>query len=147
MTGLEGIPVRVEDQTAAGGLTDNVLPVLHEIRHALDRLVEDGEPTIVDLTAMPFGPGDEERLLAALGSGEVAATIDTIGLTQVRETSFPGVWLVDHLSAEGARLVLHVEVATVPSLLATPAEDLAEARRRLDVRLADFGAGDDQPTQ
>jgi len=147
MSGLDGIPVRVEGSAAAGALTHNLLPVLHEIRHALDRLIEEGEPTIIDLTAMPFGPGDEEGLVAALGVGEVQATVNAIGETRIRETAYAGVWLVEHLSTEEARLALHVEVASVPFLLKTPTEDMAEACRRLDVTLSDFGAGEDQPTQ
>jgi hydrogenase-1 operon protein HyaF len=143
MSGLEGISVRVEGSVAGNGLTHNLLPVLHEIRHALDRLVNENEPTIVDLTAMPFGPGDEEGLIAALGTGEVTATVNAIGETRIRETAYPGVWLVEHLSAEESRLALHIEVAAVPFLLKTPTEDMAEARRRLDVHLSEFGAGDD----
>ncbi len=57
-------------------MTHNTLPLLNEVRHALKRLVRTGESTIIDLRAIPFGPGDEERLLDLLGQGEVMATLD-----------------------------------------------------------------------
>ena len=147
MSGLHEIGVRVEDPALAASLTYNLAPVLHEIRHALGRLRETGEPTVIDLSAMPFGPGDEARLLKVLGDGEVNATVSAIGDTRIRETTYPGVWVVEHLSVEGSRLALHVEVAEVPFLLRTPGEDLAEAQRRLDVFLSDLGSGEGPSTQ
>jgi hydrogenase-1 operon protein HyaF len=128
-------------------LTYNCVPVLHEIRHALERLRQTGEPTIIDLTAMPFGPGDEGGLFDALGSGEVSATVAALGETRIRETSYAGVWIVEHLSVEERRLALHVEVADVPFLLKTPAEDLEAAQRRLDAWLEELAADRDTATQ
>ena len=48
------------------------------------RLADTGEPTRIDLAALPFGPGDEKRLLGWLGRGEVSATIDALGPTRRR---------------------------------------------------------------
>ena len=105
MSGLSDIGVRVE---AAGG-SENAVPILHEIRHALARLVASGERTVIDLQAIPFGPGDEERLLERLGSGEVTATIDALGPTRVRETAYSGVWVVDYRDTEDTRIGLQIE--------------------------------------
>jgi hydrogenase-1 operon protein HyaF len=127
------VPVEAEPVPTAWG---NALPVLHEIRHALERLVETGESRVIDLNAMPFGPGDERRLLELLGHGEIEARLNALGATEIRETAVPGVWLVDHRNAEGERLVLHVEIAEVPAILRTQAEDLREAVAALDARLA-----------
>lgn len=142
MGGLQDIPVRVGGSSALDGLTYNVVPVLHEVRHALDLLADKSETTIIDLTAMPFALGDEAQLCAALGEGEVVATVNALGETCVRETGYSGVWLVEHLSPERARIALHIEVAEVPFLLKTPQADLDEARRRLRERLASI---DDSP--
>jgi hydrogenase-1 operon protein HyaF len=143
MAGLQEISVRVENALPQADLTYNVVPILHEIRHALELLADAGEPTIIDLTAMPFGPGDEERLLATLGQGEVVATVNAIGATKVRETAYAGVWLVEHLAPDEARIALHVEVAEVPFLLKTPRDDMVDGLRRLTARLLEASTGTD----
>jgi hydrogenase-1 operon protein HyaF len=145
MTGLDGIGVVVEDRRSEPTEWGNALPILHEIRHALHRLSETGEPTLIDLHALPFGPGDEERLLTLLGSGEVEARIETLGHTRVWETAFPGVWLVDHRNAQDERLALHVEISSVPEILRSQREDVADALTRLDARIA-VGAGAQYPS-
>ena len=45
-----------------GSLTYNVQPLLHEIRHALARLLDDGGHTVIDLRSLPLAPGEEEQL-------------------------------------------------------------------------------------
>ena len=113
----------------------NAEPVLHEVRHALSRLINTGETTKIDLKAMPFGPGDLEHLLSVLGTGEVQASIDALGPTRVQETAIPGVWLVDYLNSEAHRLALHLEIATVPEILCPQPQDLNDAIAALDARL------------
>lgn len=120
----------------------NALPILHEVRHALVRLVATGETTQIDLNAIPFGPGDQEHLTALLGAGEVKATIDALGPTHVQETEIPGVWLVDYHNSEGERLALHIEIAPIPGILTAQPEDLATAVATLDARLT---GGSDAP--
>jgi hydrogenase-1 operon protein HyaF len=145
MTGLNGIGVVVADHRSEPTERGNALPILHEIRHGLRRLSETGEPTLIDLHALPFGPGDEKRLLALLGPGEVDARIETLGHTRVWETAFPGVWLVDHRNAQGERLALHIEISSVPEILRSQREDVADALTRLDACIA-AGAGAPYPS-
>lgn len=135
MTSLGDIPVMLGDQAAT---TDfgNALPVLSEVRHALARLIETGDPTQIDLGAMPFGPGDEERLMALLGNGEVTATIDALGPTRIRETAFGGVWIVEYLNADEQRVALHLEIDEVPRMLRPQPGDLDDALSAMDARLA-----------
>lgn len=113
----------------------NAFPVLNEIRHALQRLVQTGEAARIDLSAMPFGPGDLDRLTEWLGTGEVEATVDALGPTRIQETAIPGVWLVDYRNAEQQRLTLHLEIASVPEILRPQPQDLADALAQLDARL------------
>ncbi len=135
MTSLGDIPVMLGGQAA---ITDfgNALPVLSEVRHALARLIETGDPTQIDLGAMPFGPGDEERLMALLGNGEVTATIDALGPTRIRETAFGGVWIVEYLNADEQRVALHLEIDEVPRMLRPQPGDLDDALSAMDARLA-----------
>lgn len=116
--------------------TANTRPVLQEIRFALDQLLAGGAPTVIDLSAMPFGPGDEEALLATLGNGEVQATLKAMGDSRVSETGYPGVWLVEHLSEDGKRLTLQVEITQVPDILKSQQEDIRDSARRLAEHLS-----------
>jgi hydrogenase-1 operon protein HyaF len=136
MSGLDSIHIAVEHtHPKALAEAENALPVLHEIRHALSQLLETAESTIIDLSAIPFGPGDKERLLETLGRGEVSATVDSLGLTQIYETAYPGVWIIEYLSPQDTTLALHIEITTLPSLLATPREDISDSLLQLENRL------------
>ena len=141
MSGLPHIPIRVAPDPGALPDRQNAIPILHEVRHALARLIETGEETRIDLNAIPFGPGDEARLVELLGDGEVAASVAALGPTRVRETAVPGVWLLDYRNAEGERLALHLEIAPIPEILRTPREELAIAIASLDARLQAAGGG------
>lgn len=138
---LNSIGVRVE-----GGLADtgNALPVMHEVLHALRRLDSQAESTTIDLRAIPFGPGDEQRLLDMLGSGEIRATIDSLGRTDIRETRFHGAWIVDHYDVAGTRIGLQVEITDCPALIQTPKEDISEAVAALESVLATAGTSPSQ---
>ncbi len=135
------IPVRVEGEPAAPAEYGNALPVLSEVRHALAQLVDGGEPTQIDLGAMPFGPGDEDRLMALLGRGEVTASVEALGLTRIRETAYRGVWVVEYLNTDEQRVALHLEIDTMPQLLRSPPEDLADALTALEACLTDATTG------
>ena len=140
MSALDSIAIAVEIPRPAQEW-GNALPILHEIRHGLERLAATGEPTLIDLRAIPFGPGDEARLLERLGRGEVEARIHALGETLIRETAIPAVWLVDFLNAEGERIALHLQIDRIPGLLMTQPEDLAEAPARLDQILQGLAGG------
>ena len=135
MSGLNAIKVIVAEREPDPADWGNALPILHEVRHGLGRLAETGETTVIDLHALPFGPGDEARLLAILGQGEVTAHIEALGPTRVWESNFPGVWLVDHRNATDERLALHIEISSVPEILRSQGADIADALYRLDARL------------
>lgn len=133
---LRSIGVVVENPPLSLG---NAVPVLHEILHALRRLEETGESSTIDLRAIPFGPGDEEHLLGMLGDGEIRATLDSVGRTEIRETRFHGVWLTDYRDADDNRIGLQVEVTDLPALIRTPRDDITDAARALEAALATAG--------
>jgi len=131
MQKLRDIEIRIEspDPPASHG---NAAPILHEILHALKRLQHQGETTTIDLRAMPFGPGDEEQLRQALGRGEVQARLDSLGRSEIWETQYPGVWVLEHHNSAGEQIAWQIEITRIPEILQTPAEDLAESIDRLD---------------
>jgi hydrogenase-1 operon protein HyaF len=130
-------PVEFAIETEAA--THNVLPLLHEIRHALAQLLQEGRETVIDLRSIPLAPGEEAAIEQALGEGEVQATLSALGPSEFRESSYPGVWLVTHYNHDGRVVGKFVEVAVVPSLLKSQGEDIAAGLRRLEDRLAEEG--------
>jgi len=117
--------------------TGNAGPVLREIAAALARLVETGDPTTIDLGALPFSAGDEKALDAALGAGEVRATVEALGTSDVTETGIPGVWRIDHFDQAGETLSRFVEITYVPEILMTQRGDAADGLARLEADLAE----------
>jgi hydrogenase-1 operon protein HyaF len=139
MSALDNIDIVAPQGPHTAGEWGNTLPLLHEIRHALTRLARTGESTLIDLLAMPFGPGDEEQLFLTLGRGEVEASIHALGATKVWETQYPGVWVVDHYNGDRQRVALHVEVTKIPHILLSQQQDIDDAIPRLDARLPAVG--------
>lgn len=115
--------------------TGNVAPLLHEIRHALRRLVETGEPTTIDLRAMPLSPGEEEDIECALGHGEVHAQFQALGPSDIYESAIPAVWLVTHRNANDEIVAKFVEVTRIPAILESQDGDIEAGIRRLQERL------------
>lgn len=136
MTALESIDVKVE------AATGNVEPLLHEIRHALRRLADGGEGAVIDLQRLPLAPGERERIEAVLGEGEVHAELDALGPTLVRETSYPGVWLVTHRNTEDEVVGRFIEVSRMPELLKSQQQDIESGISRLEDELT---VGGDEP--
>ena len=147
MSGLESIPVRVEEAAHGAARTANLRPLLIQVEQALAKLRDDGRDTVIDLGSMPFSEQDEADLRELLGNGEVSATLDAFGPTLIQETRFAGVWLVEHKDAEQRRLTLHLQITRIPDLLVTPEGDLADsesALRDLNNDFPDAMTGDAQ---
>ena len=126
-----------ELHVAAGEqLTFNVEPLLHEIRHGLARLLESAVATTIDLRSIPLAPGEEERIISELGTGEVQARMSALGPSDIMETRFPGVWLVTHYNSENEVVGKFIEVCDMPQILKAQAEDIRAGLAQLTARLA-----------
>ena len=125
MSLVNDIPVQVE--TSYG----NVQPVLVEVMHALDRLLDENTPTTIDLAGLPFGPGELDRLEDTLGHGELVAQLDALGNSRIRETAYPGVWWIEHRNANDEVTGRYVEVTRLPEILCSQDADISAARARL----------------
>jgi len=117
-------------------LTHNVEPLLHEIRHGLARLLENEAATIIDLRSIPMAPGEEARIIEALGTGEVQAHMSALGPSEIMETRFPGVWLVTHYNSENEVIGKYIEVCDMPQILKAQVEDIRAGLAQLTARLA-----------
>ena len=146
MEKIEAVSITVESGDAPGlsppacapasVATGNLIPLLHEIRHALARQLENGETHILDLGAIPMSPDELQRLLELLGEGEVHATLDARGRSDIVETRFPGVWLVTHQNDDDVVIGRFIEVCQVPDILKSQAWDADAALGRLDELLS-----------
>jgi hydrogenase-1 operon protein HyaF len=116
-------------------LTHNVLPLLHEIRHALGQWLQGGEATVIDLRGIPMAPGEEEQLIARLGGGEIHARLSTLGDSEIVETAYPGVWLVTHRNTDGEVIGRYIEVCEIPQILKAQQEDVRAGLQRLEAEL------------
>ena len=117
-------------------LTRNVAPLLHEVRHALAKLVDSGECSIIDLRSIPLAPGEEETIIETLGHGEVHARLEALGPSEIYETRFAGVWLVTHFNEDGSIVSRFIEVTEIPGVLESQREDIALAISALEQKLA-----------
>lgn len=136
MNRLEDIPVTVEG--AAPGMAvshGNALPLLHEIAILLDDLAATGKSASLDLRSLPMLPDDYETLRAALGEGEVSATVNALGPTQVYETAVHGVWWITHRNAAGDVTAEFIEVTYSPGILKTHPADARAAAETLRSRM------------
>ena len=112
-------------------LTWNVEPLMHEIRHALKNLLEQEQSSVIDLRSLPLAPGEEQKILDMLGRGEVSASLNALGDSEVYETTYPGVWLVTHYNDNDDIVGRFIEVTTIPEILMSQRPDITDAHERL----------------
>ncbi len=129
MNRLSEIPVEVVAvDAAAGGYAP---AILREVEASLAALVEHGKTSRIDLLSLPMGPRDYERLREVLGQGEVSASIDALGPTQLRETVVHGVWWITHWNTDGAKVAEFLDITHVPEILKSHPDDARAALARL----------------
>ena len=97
----------------------------------LVELIERGAVGRIDLRSMPLSPADLDWLAGALGEGEVQASVDTMGPTDVMETGIFGVWWVRHYDEGGNVTADLIEVTQLPEMLKTHSADVRAGLARL----------------
>jgi hydrogenase-1 operon protein HyaF len=127
-------------------LTWNVQPILHEIRHALRKLLETGESSIIDLRSIPLAPGEEETIIDTLGCGEVHAKLNALGPSEIYETRFAGVWLITHFNEESSIIGRFIEITRFPDILKSQHEDMTIALNQLELELEHGSLSDQNET-
>ena len=139
LTGSENNIMDCKNETACGevAFTGNVTPILNEIKHALNSLIETGESTTIDLHAIPMAPGEMQQIESLLGTGEVTATINAMGSSTVNESIYAGVWLVTHRNTDDEILGKFIEITRIPSILESQTEDMRGALEALPDLLAE----------
>lgn len=86
---------------------------------------------VINLTLLPFTPGDGEYLDQALGRGEVTILSRGYGNCRITATAVPRVWWVQYFNASDALILNTIEIADVPEVARAAPEDLADSGERL----------------
>jgi hydrogenase-1 operon protein HyaF len=135
---LHAIGVKVEPTSPEDidVFTLNVVPLLHEVRHALERLLESGEPTTIDLGSIPLAPGEFDKIDGALGTGEVKVVLEAMGPSQIYETQFSGVWRITPFNATDEIVGRYIEVTRIPEILLAQEADVRVGLDLLTRRLS-----------
>jgi hydrogenase-1 operon protein HyaF len=132
---LDAIPIHFIPPGEAG-LTGNAQPLLRELLEMVNRLLETGETSAIDLSALPLTPGDLDWLRERLGQGEIAVTLQASGESTLAETACSGVWWVTHRNEQGAVASQFIEVAFVPELVKAHPQDVAVGREQLELMIS-----------
>jgi hydrogenase-1 operon protein HyaF len=136
---LDAIPIHViHPSSGEPGLSGNAPPLLREVAEQVKHLLESGEPSAIDLSALPLTPADLDWLQEKLGSGEIAITLQANGESTLNETACPGVWWVTHRNEQGAVTSQFIEVAFVPELVKAHPQDVAIGLETLELMISDL---------
>ena len=130
---LQNITVRVENTDTSS--VGNIAALLAEIAAQLQLLLSNDTTSLIDLKSLPLSAHEYEQLRFTLGQGEVSARLEAIGPSEIIETQFPGVWWVTHYNVEGDIIADIIEIARIPSLLQSQAEDMQAGLARLQIML------------
>lgn len=87
------------------------------LRDALQRLLDEDEPSQIDLATLHLDAGARRRLRQLLGQGGVSARIEALGETRIDETATPGLWWITHYNAGGEVVAEFIDVSFCPLIL------------------------------
>lgn len=122
------------------GDSELVDALLMEVAGLLRRLIEHGEEGSIDLLGLPLSSSCVASLDQRLGQGEVTILLTAGGLSDIRETAFPGVWWTKHADEVGRVVAMLIEVAIVPAILRADLDDMTRGYQRLQNRV-DIASG------
>lgn len=129
---LSDIKVEVEKSAQETG---NLPGVLAEIKYALEQLLEKKKTHCIDLRAMPWSPGEQEKLEKYLGQGEVRVALNALGKSTFTESRFSGVWIVSHFDESGEIIGHLIEITHLPDMIFSQTEDIRNGLERLQSTL------------
>lgn len=105
--------------------------VLAEVASLLAALAERGESASIDLRSLPLTDADRVELEELLGRGEVTATLEVAGHSEIWETAYPGAWWIRHRGAGDKISSEEIAVCPVPEILASHPADINAAAQRI----------------
>jgi hydrogenase-1 operon protein HyaF len=111
--------------------------ILQELIWKLTDLATAGRNSMIDLRRLPLTPPEYDQLKELLGRGELAIELNALGVSNIVETRFSGVWWVTHMNAAGDKVGDVLEVALVPELVGATTSEVATAAEALSGILLD----------
>jgi hypothetical protein len=126
--GVVSLACEAKQMEEEGGALVDAL--LWETHARLAHFAQTGETTSIDLGGLPMSARDRESLDSFLGRGEVSATVEVVGRSEVWETGFSSVWRVRHFG-DGTIAADLIEITSCPSILAAHRRDADNAARHL----------------
>ena len=120
---------------------ENAHALLHEIVACLQLLLREGQPSRIDLDAIPLGEEDLALLQDNLGEGPIQAEVvdEETGVVRVIETGIAGVWWLQQLDEDDAVIGQYLEINSIPELMRISEELIADGRDALQARLFQLG--------
>jgi len=125
---LSDIKIQVEEPEFISG---NLNSVVAEIEFSLGQLVEKKKTHCIDLRAMPWSPGEEQKLEEYLGRGEISVEMNALGKSTFYETQYSGVWIVSHYNQEDEIIGKLIEITYLPEMIFSQKEDIKSSLERL----------------
>lgn len=136
MSGLADIGIEVHARGIQSSVPDHALPILTEIQAMLEEFTASKQPNSIDLRRLPLSSHDYEKLRAILGEGEVSATANCMGPTNIRETAVACVWWITHHNTNDEIIGEFIEVTDSPEILKAHPDDVPAGLRLLRERLS-----------
>jgi HupH hydrogenase expression protein, C-terminal conserved region len=110
--------------------------VMREIMQRLSVLATSGEGGAIDLHSLPMTQADRGELEQSLGRGDVEATLNVAGTSEIWETRYSGVWWLRHFGADDKIATERIEITAIPEILVAHCADITAAAARLNDDLA-----------
>ncbi len=108
----------------------NLYSVLSEIKFALEQLLQHKKTHCIDLRAMPWSPGEEDKLEKYLGRGEINIDMNALGKSTFYETQYSGIWVVTHYNQEDEVIGKLIEISYMPEMVFSQYEDVKDSLER-----------------
>lgn len=117
--------------------------LLMEVAGLLEKFISHREHGCIDLLGLPLSSNCLSTLELRLGRGEVSVRLDASGVSEIRETGFPGVWWTRHVDEAGRLVAMLIEVAPVPDILMADIYEMETglSRIRASTSFAEHQAG------
>lgn len=120
---------------------EQIHSILTEIREMLRHLLQNEEPSHLDLNLMAIDSETLEQLQQELGEGDVEIESTHSGYVHIQETAYSAVWWVRHLDDDGEIVGEFIEVNYCPEILLSETEDVVGGVEALKARLFTIGLG------
>jgi hydrogenase-1 operon protein HyaF len=124
--------------TGHGESTD-ATALLRELVEMLRRLIEEDTPGHIDLMTAGLDESGFDQLRKALGEGDIYAQVADIGMIDVVETGYAGIWWVSHKDEEGHPLAEFIEVSFCPEVLIADVETVTDGYNAFRAHLFEMG--------